>query len=72
MAASFAKALVQIRRAKVQDDSWDSGWVFDIQSDVAPATGRNPPGTQGPAIGENNSVPERCSIDDQTNAEESP
>ena len=72
MAASFAKALVQMRRAIVHDESWDSGWVFDIKTDAAPGTGEDAPGTPRPATGASVPAPERCAIDDQATAEDFP
>jgi len=69
MAASFIKALLQMRRAKVYDESWDSGWVFNIKTDAAPATGGNPPNVAGPS---NVAAPEQRSVEDQLNAEDSP
>jgi hypothetical protein len=69
MAASFIKALLQMRRAKVYDESWDSGWVFDIKTDAAPGAGGNPSNMAEPS---NVSAPEHRSVEDQLNAEDSP
>lgn len=69
MAASFIKALLQMRRAKVHDESWDSGWVFDLKTDAAPGAGGSPSGAAGPS---NVSAPEHRSAEDQLNAEDSP
>ena len=69
MAASFIKALLQLRRSKVQDESWDSGWVFDIKTDAPPAAGGSPSNTAGPS---SVPVPEHRSVEDQLNAEDSP
>ena len=68
MAASFIKALLQMRRAKVHDESWDSGWVFDIKTDAAPAAGAIP-SSAGPS---NVSAPEHRSAEDPLKAEDSP
>ena len=69
MAASFIKALLQMRRAKVHDESWDSGWVFDLKTDAAPGAGGSLPSGAGPS---NVSAPEHRSTEDQPNAEDSP
>lgn len=69
MAASFIKALLQMRRAKVHDESWDSGWVFAIKTDTAPGTGTNPSNAADAA---NISAQEHASAEDQLNAEDSP
>ena len=50
MAASFIKALLQLRRSKVQDESWDSGWVFDIKTDEATPAEKDPSNVPGPLL----------------------
>ena len=72
MAASFIKALLQMRRAKVHDESWDAGWVFDIKTDAASAAEGTPSKVTPPAKSTNPPAPNHHSVEDQKTPEDSP
>ena len=72
MAASFIKALLQMRRAKVHDESWDSGWVFDIKTDAASAAEESPSNVPRPADAAKPPTPSLPSVEDQKTGEDSP